>query len=93
MASISDEDGAHVISTVQDSETQTETVFGLEDLPVVKEIVRKTIAKTKRLEAEEAKRSMSVEAMNRHVNGIYTCPLCAKVSKVYTFYSRGVFFS
>ncbi|WAR11965.1 ZN227-like protein [Mya arenaria] len=76
-------EGATVISSVKDNTTQTETVFGLEDLPVVKEIVRKTIAKTKKLEAEaEAQKAPPPDhGMYRqtNMNGIYTCPLCAKV--------------
>ena len=67
-----------VTTTLQDNETQTETVFGLEDLPIVKEIVRKTIAKTKRNEAEQFIKQTDMG--NRPINGIFTCPLCAKVT-------------
>lgn len=63
--------------SIQDRATQTETVFGLEDLPIVKEIVRKTIAKTKKNDADQYMRQPDIS--NRPVNGIYTCPLCAKV--------------
>lgn len=66
-------------TSVQDNSTQTETVFGLEDLPIVKEIVRKTIAKTRKAEAEQNIK-LGDNMMNRPVNGIYTCPLCAKVN-------------
>ncbi|XP_060607847.1 zinc finger protein 354B-like isoform X2 [Ruditapes philippinarum] len=62
-----------------DNETQTETVFGLEDLPTVKEIVRKTIAKTRKLEQEQHKPTQDVTA--GPINGIYTCNICAKVCR------------
>ncbi|KAH3769966.1 zinc finger and SCAN domain-containing protein 2-like [Dreissena polymorpha] len=68
-----------VTTTVCDSETQTETVFGLEDLPVVKEIVRKTIAKARKHEREQMQTQPVPDMLNRAVNGIFTCPICAKV--------------
>lgn len=64
-------------SRLKDGMTQTETVFGLSDLPTVTEIVRKTIAKTKRLENEQHKPARDSSA--GPVNGIYTCTICAKV--------------
>lgn len=62
---------------LRDGETQTETVFGLEDLPTVKEIVRKTIAKTRKLEQDQQKPVPDFTA--GPINGIYTCSICAKV--------------
>lgn len=66
-------------SRLKDGETQTETVFGLEDLPTVKEIVRKTIAKTRKIEQEQQKPVPDFTA--GPVNGIYTCTICAKVCR------------
>ena len=65
------EDGYH-----RNSATQTETVFGLQDLPTVKDIVRKTIAKAKLKELDQAQQP----SLNYGpVNGIYTCNICGKV--------------
>lgn len=54
---------------------QTETVFGLQDLPTVQEIVRKTIAKTRRQEVTQHAADMA----SGPVNGIFTCAICGKV--------------
>lgn len=70
------------VSRLRDNETQTETVFGLEDLPTVKEIVRKTIAKTRKLEQEQNKTTQDVTA--GPINGIYTCNICAKVKSMFS---------
>lgn len=65
---------------IKDSYTQTETVFGLEDLPTVKEIVRKTIAKSRKLEEEQNQKSQ-LDTTPGPINGIYTCSICARVCR------------
>lgn len=76
-------------ATIKDNSTQTETVFGLEDLPTVKEIVRKTIAKSRKLEEEQNQR-LQLETTPGPVNGIYTCTICAKVKCVMVYTNAGV---
>lgn len=68
------------VSRFKDCETQTETVFGLEDLPTITKIIRNTIAKTRQHEQEVKPTS---EVSSGPVNGIYTCNICAKVRLCY----------
>ncbi|KAL4234152.1 hypothetical protein ACF0H5_005805 [Mactra antiquata] len=68
--------GENIEGATVSRETQTETVFGLEDLPTITKIIRNTIAKTRQQEHDV---KSAPDMSSGPVNGIYTCNICAKV--------------